>query len=121
MSHVRLLLVLRDPAERTLSEYKNKRDLMLKGGANAAQWVWGHRRFGELAAALEPTAQHCSYDALYAACESCSRSSIVPGLRCGSASWPGRAAKAQLLLHTPERRPGGAGASDGAAGPPCLG
>ena len=30
MSHVQLVVVLRDPAERTLSEYKNKRDLMLK-------------------------------------------------------------------------------------------
>ena len=29
-SHAQLIVVLRDPAERTLSEYKNKRDLMLK-------------------------------------------------------------------------------------------
>ena len=41
-----------NPLTGTLSEYKNKRDLMVKGGENAAQWVWGHRHFGGLVSAL---------------------------------------------------------------------
>ena len=112
MSHVQLIVVLRDPAERTLSEYKNKRDLMIKGGANAAQWVWGHRRFGELVTALEPTARRCSYDALYEACEYRSRwrrtvaGPLPPGLCCDAtaASWPGPApVKAHHRSYAPPR------------------
>ena len=40
--------------------------------------MWGHRRFGELVTALEPTARRCSYAALYEACEPCRRFLAAP-------------------------------------------
>ena len=78
MAHARLLLLLRDPAERAFSEYKNKRDLMLKGGDKPAQWVWGYKRFGPLAEALRPAADGCTPAQLYASCEPCQRFLAAP-------------------------------------------
>lgn len=88
MAHTRLLLLLRDPAERAFSEYKNKRDLMLKGGDKPAQWVWGYKRFGSLAEALRPAADSCSPAQLYHSCEPCQRFLAAPHAHAHAAAAP---------------------------------
>lgn len=84
MSHARLLLLLRDPVERAFSEFKNKRDLMVKGAPKATAWVNGHRKFGAFVRALRESTSSCSAAELYAACEACSRYALAPGNAMGS-------------------------------------
>ena len=103
MAHARLLLLLRDPAERAFSEYKNKRDLMLKGGDKPAQWVWGYKSFGPLAEALRPTADACTPAQLYSSCEPCRRFLAAP------------------QPHHPAAGGGGGGGGGGASSPLPLG
>ena len=79
MSHARLLILLRDPVERAFSEYKNKRDLMVKGAPKASAWVNGHAKFGRFVAALRENTRGCTPAALYAACEACERFAVAPG------------------------------------------
>lgn len=73
MSHMRVLLLLRDPVERTFSEYKNKRDLMVKGAPKATAWINGHAHFRAFVENLEATTRGCTAAELYAACETCQR------------------------------------------------
>ena len=77
-SYVKLLLLLRDPAERTFSEFKNKRDLMVKGAPKAKEWVDGHARFGQLVSAMSQDTSGCTPLELYTACEPCVRFVTAP-------------------------------------------
>ena len=79
MNHVRLLVLLRDPVERAFSEYKNKRDLMVKGAPKASAWVNGHAKFGAFVASLKQATDGCTPTELYVACEPCQRFTTAPG------------------------------------------
>jgi hypothetical protein len=79
VSHIKLILLLRDPTERTFSEYKNKRDLMVKGAPKATAWVNGHAKFSPFVAALRADTRGCTPEALYAACQTCTRFAAAPG------------------------------------------
>ena len=78
LSHIRLIVLLRDPTERAFSEYKNKRDLMVKGAPNAKAWVNNQARFGPFVAALRADTDGCTPVQLYAACEPCTRFASAP-------------------------------------------
>ena len=73
MSHTKILLILRDPVDRAFSEYKNKRDLMVKGAQKATFWVNGHAKFAAFAASLKAATSGCTPSDLYAACKPCMR------------------------------------------------
>jgi len=77
-AHIKLLILLRDPAERTFSEFKNKRDLMVKGSPKAKAWINGHTRFTTLVDELRRKADGCSPLELYTACEPCVRFVTAP-------------------------------------------
>ena len=79
MGHTKLLISLRDPTERAFSEYKNKRDLMVKGAPKASAWVNGHAQFDRFVAGLRAATDGCTPEALYAACEPCARFVAAPG------------------------------------------
>lgn len=78
MTHVKMLILLRDPVERTFSEFKNKRDLMVKGAPKAREWIDGHALFGNFTAALRVATHACPPAALYAACKACVRFAAAP-------------------------------------------
>ncbi len=79
MKHARLLLLLREPSERAFSEFKNKRDLMIKGSSpKATYWVGGHRRFSSFVAELRSATAGCAPHDLYAACSACRRFAAAP-------------------------------------------
>jgi hypothetical protein len=88
ISHVRLLVLLRDPVERAFSEYKNKRDLMMKGAPKANVWVNGRSNFGAFVRSLKEATRGCTAAALYAACEPCARFAAAPNGRFVSAHAP---------------------------------
>jgi len=78
-AHTKLILLLRDPTERAFSEFKNKRDLMLKGAPKASVWVSGYAHFSQLVRFLKISAVGCSPEELYRACRSCTRFISAPG------------------------------------------
>ena len=91
-SQIKLLLLLRDPADRAFSEFKNKRDLMLKGAPKATVWVHGHARFRDLVSELRRVTEGCAPEQLYAACAPCARFKEAPSPRDKrSAQGPARA------------------------------
>ena len=75
-THMKLLVLLRDPADRAFSEFKNKRDLMVKGAPKATAWVNGHAKFSQLVNELSRSAIRCSPVELYTACEPCMRFAV---------------------------------------------
>ena len=78
-SQINLLVLLRDPADRAFSEFKNKRDLMVKGAPKASVWVDGHSQFNQLVASLRTSTAGCSPEQFYAACKACARFASAPG------------------------------------------
>ncbi|KAL1495599.1 hypothetical protein AB1Y20_016959 [Prymnesium parvum] len=97
MSHTHILLLLRDPAERAFSEFKNKRDLMLKGAARAHVWIDGHADFSNFTRALSVRVRGCTAEELYQACVACRRFAAAPF----SGAPPGGAPLSQPRLDAP--------------------
>lgn len=73
MSHTRLIILLRDPAERAFSEFKNKRDLMVGGAVRAHVWINGYADFDNFTQALHKRVKDCTPVQMYQNCASCRR------------------------------------------------
>lgn len=80
MGHTKLVVLLRDPADRTYSEFKNKRDLMrLHPAGKAGNWIGFQDSFDNFSAGVAAVAKSCSTAELYESCVVCERFRAAPG------------------------------------------